>query len=489
MYSLLILTVAAFCMAFILTPLCRNLAIRRGVLDRPDRKRKIHSRPIPRIGGIPIVIAYIGAFALLLCSPLEGGNIVRDHLSLAWKLLPAAMLVFLTGLLDDFIGLKPWQKLLGQLGAAVTVCGAGVHFTGISGYQFSVWWTLPATLLWLVGCTNAFNLLDGLDGLAAGVGFFATITTLVAALLQHNIQLALATAPLAGALLGFLRYNLNPATIFLGDCGSLLIGFLLGCHSLVWSEKSVTVVGMTAPLMVLAIPLLDTSLAIVRRFLRHQPIFGADLGHIHHKLLARGLTPHRVVLLVYGICGIGACLSLLQSVFQEQLGGAIIVIFSLGTWMGIQRLGYAEFDMARHIVLAGTFRRVLNAELKILSFRDNLMAAKTPDQCWKVLDHAYKDFGFNEIELNLSGRLYTNTTNHHRVPNSWALRIALSKSEYLNLFSEFDTEAPLVGALFADMVGKVLRAKLADTQQKYPASDPACSSAVPTVERDAVSLR
>ena len=139
-----------------------------------------------------------------------------------------AALVFATGLLDDIFGLKPWQKLLGQVAAAVLVFSAGVHFSGIGGYQFPIWWTLPATILWLVGCTNAFNLIDGVDGLAAGVGFFATLTTLMAALLQHNIPLALATAPLAAALLGFLRFNFNPATVFLGDCGSLLNGFLLG---------------------------------------------------------------------------------------------------------------------------------------------------------------------------------------------------------------------------------------------------------------------
>ena len=468
MYSLFLVAATAFAAAFVLTPLCRNLAIRLGVLDHPDHNRKTHARPIPRIGGVPIAVAYLASFAILLLLSLKGGDIVRDHLGLVWRLFPAAALVFATGLLDDLFGLKPWQKLLGQSAAAVLAFAAGVDFSGIGGYQFPIWWTLPATILWLVGCTNAFNLIDGVDGLAAGVGFFATLTTLMAALLQHNVPLALATAPLAGALLGFLRYNFNPATVFLGDCGSLLIGFLLGCYSLLWSEKSATILGMTAPLMALSIPLLDTGLSIVRRFLRHQSIFGADRGHIHHKLLARGLTPRRVVLLIYGLCGISAGLSLLASVAHEQFAGAIILLFCLGAWIGVQHLGYTEFDAARRMVLGGTFRRLLNAQLQLVTFRDGLAAAATPDQCWEVLHHAYSDFGFNEIQLKLGDRFYTHTTNGHHIANSWTIRIALSETEYVKLSREFDTAAPPVIAPFADTIGKILQTKVAGMPREHP---------------------
>jgi UDP-GlcNAc:undecaprenyl-phosphate GlcNAc-1-phosphate transferase len=477
MYSLFIIAAVAFAAALVLTPLCRNLAIRLGVLDHPDHNRKTHPRPIPRIGGVPIVIAYLVSFAILLLLSLQGGNIVRGHLGLVWRLFPAAALVFATGLLDDLFGLKPWQKLLGQLGAAVLAFAAGVHFTGIAGYHFPIWLTLPATVLWLIGCTNAFNLIDGVDGLAAGVGFFATLTTLMAALLQHNVPLALATAPLAGALLGFLRYNFNPATVFLGDSGSLLIGFLLGCYSLLWSQKSATILGMTAPLIALSIPLLDTGLSIVRRFLRHQPIFGADRGHIHHRLLARGLTPRRVVLLIYGLCGISAGLSLLASVAHEQFAGAVILLFCLGAWVGIQHLGYAEFDAARRMVLGGTFRRLLNAQLQLVTFRDGLAAAATPDQCWEVLHHAYSDFGFNEITLKLGDRSYTHTTNGHHIANCWTIRIALSETEYLNLSREFDTETPPIVAPFADTIGKVLQTKIAGMGRDRPAPRPSRATA------------
>jgi UDP-GlcNAc:undecaprenyl-phosphate/decaprenyl-phosphate GlcNAc-1-phosphate transferase len=282
---------------------------------------------------------------------------------------------------------------------------------------------------------------------------------LIAALLEHNIGLAIATVPLAGALLGILRFNFNPASIFLGDSGSLFIGFLLGCYSVLWSQKSATILGMTAPLIALSIPLLDISIAIIRRFLRRQPIFDADHAHIHHKLLARGLTPRRVVILIYIACGFCAALSLLQSFAHERFGGAVIVLFCAGAWIGVQHLGYAEFEIARRMVLGGNFRRHLNAELELSTFRDNLTAAVTPEQCWEVLQHTYSEFGFNEIRFKVGGRLYTHTTNGHHVADTWTIRIRLSENDYLNLSREFDTEAPPIVARFTDTISKVLRTK------------------------------
>src|SRR5262249_32959422 len=152
---------------------------------------------------------------------------------------------------------------------------------------------------WLILCSNAFNLIDGVDGLAAGVGLTATTATLAAGLLHGDWMLGFVTAPLAGCLLGFLRYNFNPASIFLGDSGSLLIGFLLGCYGVIWSQKSVTMLGMAAPALVMALPLLEVGLSVVRRFLRNEPIFAGDRGHIHHRLLDRGLSPRRVAISLY----------------------------------------------------------------------------------------------------------------------------------------------------------------------------------------------
>ena len=245
----------------------------------------------------------------------------RLRLPLALKVLPAAALIFAVGLLDDLRAMRPWPKLAVQVIASYVAFDAGIRISRLGGFAVPPWLSLPLTVSWLVGCCNAFNLIDGVDGLATGAGLFASVTMLLGALLNNDTLLAMATVPLAGALLGFLWYNFNPASIFLGDSGSLTLGFLLGCYGTIWNQKSTTVLGITAPLMALAVPLLDTGISIARRFLRQQPIFSADFGHIHHRLLARGLTPRRVVLLLYGASGVAAVMSLLASVSHNGFKG------------------------------------------------------------------------------------------------------------------------------------------------------------------------
>src|SRR6202451_4354030 len=238
------------------------------------------------------------------------------------------------------------------------------------------------TVVWLVGCSNAFNLIDGMDGLAAGGGLFATIPMLLAALTQNNIPLILATMPLAGCLLGFLRYNFSRASVYLGDCGSLTLGFLLGCFCALWSEKSVTLVALTVPLLAVSIPLLDVVLSILRRYLRNRPIVEADRGHIHHKLWERGLSPKSAVLTIYAFCGGVALLSLVASSLRNQFSGLIVVVFCAAAWMGIQHLGYTEFAMAGRLFLQGGFRRIIDFETRLVEFEKTLAPAGGVEGGW-----------------------------------------------------------------------------------------------------------
>jgi UDP-GlcNAc:undecaprenyl-phosphate GlcNAc-1-phosphate transferase len=460
MYSLLVLFISSLCVVLVLTPLCRGLAIRWGFVDQPDLVRKFHKSPIPRIGGIPIFIAYLTSFAILLFLNLQGSHTVRGHLGIVKSLCPAAILVFLTGLLDDLIGLKPWQKLGAQFVAAGIAVSSGLQINAVVWHQFPSWIGIPVTIIWLVGCTNAFNLIDGLDGLATGVGLVATTITLIAALLDHNIGMAFAMVPLVGALLGFLRFNFNPASIFMGDSGSLFIGFLLGCYSVLWSQKSATILGMTAPLITLSIPLLDTSVAILRRFLRGQPIFSADHGHIHHKLLARGFTPRRAVVLIYMVCGLCGALSLLQSFEHERFGGLILILLCVGACFGIQRLEYAEFEAAHRLIrLGAAFRRHLNAEMELRTFQNSLAAAATSDRCWELIQDTYSRFGYAEIRLELGGQLFTHRSNTYHVSKTCTLRFNLSENDYLSISREFNTEPPPIVARFNHTVGVILGPK------------------------------
>ena len=459
MYSLLFLGFTSFLLSSLLTPIVSNVFRRLGIVDQPDNARKLHQRPIPRVGGVAIALSYALAFGLLVLTNLKGGVIVWGALPFAWRLFPAAGLVFAVGLLDDLVGLKPAPKLLGQIAASLVAYFAGIHIDAVGGQNFGHWWSAPVTVLWLVACMNAMNLIDGVDGLAAGVGLFATATSLAAALMQHNVELALATLPLAGCLLGFLRYNFNPASIFLGDCGSLFIGFLLGCYGVLWSQKSATMLGMAAPLMAFSIPLLDTSLAIARRFLRKESIFRGDRGHIHHRLLDRGLSPRKVALLLYGVCAIAAFFSLVMVNNHYEM--LIVVLFCTAMGVGIQHLGYIEFDMAGQLLLQGAFRRLLNAQISINNFESTLARATTADECWSVLKKAYKDFGFYQIEMQLAGHKYVDEVSQSYASPAWRLEIPLSEDDYVRLTREFGPHPQHnVVAPFANVLRKTLELKL-----------------------------
>jgi len=435
------------------------------MVDRPDGGRKVHRYPIPRVGGLAIAISYLVSY--LLVRPEEGSPLAQQ-LSLVWKLLPGAALVFAIGLLDDLFSLRAWQKLIGQFAAAGLAYWSGVRILSIAGASTDAWWNLPLTLLWLLACMNAFNLVDGLDGLAAGVGMFATVTVFIAALIQHNMVLAVATFPLAGALLGFLCYNFNPATIFLGDSGSLLIGFLLGCYAVIWGNESATLIGMTAPLMALSIPLLDVALAIIRRFLRRQPIFSADRGHIHHRLLDRGLTPRRVVLVLYALCGLAAAFSLLQSVVHS-FAGALIVLFGVFVLIGIQYLGYAEFDLAGRLLFSGEFQRTVGAQIELRKFRASLVAANTPGDCWDLIREACRRFGFHQVRLTLAGQVYEYTCDEPQVPG-WTLHLPLANGDSADLCRPFSSPVlPMMAAPFADLLRQTLVEKFPENEPARPA--------------------
>jgi UDP-GlcNAc:undecaprenyl-phosphate GlcNAc-1-phosphate transferase len=450
----------AFIVSLVLTPLIRDAFARRGLVDRPDGGRKFHDRPVPRVGGIPIAVSYAAAFGLLLAMPAAGSAFGR-HLPAVLSLLPSAGLVFLAGLVDDLRGLRPWQKLAAQTAGAGMAVAAGVRITGLSGHPLDPNLGAVLTVLWLLACSNAFNLIDGLDGLASGMGFFSTLTIFLAALLHGDHPLALATLPLAGSLLGFLRYNFNPASVFLGDSGSLLIGFLLGCYGVIWSQKSATMLGMTAPLMAMAIPLIDVLLSIFRRWLRGKPIFAGDRNHIHHKLLERGLTHRRVVAVLYGAGGLYALLSLLQSHSERQVGGLILVLFCSVTWIGIRHLDYFEFGMAAKTLFGGGLRRLMSNQLVLHGLDQSLHAAPDEFSCWEILRQTLGDAGFAGLYARFNGREF-------RQPRTiegpcWQLRIPLPRGDYFNLERSFDSpvQTVMIGPL-AECLHRRLSSRLAD---------------------------
>ncbi len=332
------------CVTVLLTPIFRRVLTRYDIVDRPDSTRRFHSAPIPRAGGIPIAISFFFAFFIgsALLIP-RGGN-----LQLLRQLAPGAAFMFLIGVADDLIGLTPWQKLAGQAAAAALVIYSGVRITLLHAHPAESWVNIPLTLLWLLACTNSLNLLDGLDGLATGVALTASLAIGAGAWLSKDVALLVAVAPFIGSLVAFLPYNFAPARIFLGDSGSLFIGFLLGCYGVLWSQKTGGLAGMAPPAILLSIPLLDTSFAIVRRLLCGRGVFEADRGHIHHKLIESGYSQRRAVLTLCGISAATGLLSLLHHALRLESMSVWIfdlcAAVALAVWYAVHCLGRLEPD-------------------------------------------------------------------------------------------------------------------------------------------------
>ncbi|HEX8390714.1 MAG TPA: MraY family glycosyltransferase [Longimicrobium sp.] len=350
---LLVFATAAL-VALLVTPAVARVVTGYGLYGhvRPSAAE----RRVPRLGGIAV---WIATTAGLVAGALAPGGLAGPDRFFVGALL-AGTLLFAAGLTDDLVNLRPSLKLLAQCAAAVVAYAFGFRIEAVSFGEASMQvgaLALPLTLLWIVGVTNAFNLIDGLDGLATGIGLVALATTLAVALVLGNLEVALGCAALGGALAGFLRYNFRPARIFLGDGGSLFVGFMLAVLSVHGSTKSTAAVVVCVPLLVLALPLLDTLLAIVRRWLRGTPVFGADERHLHHQLLAMGVTHVRAVVLMYVAAATLAVLGVLLAFGPPSLvagaavaGAALSVLLLL---FAIKRLGYHEFVEAGAVVHSG----------------------------------------------------------------------------------------------------------------------------------------
>ena len=469
MVILLLLGFISLVLSSILTPIIRRIVTRLGLLDHPDSVRKIHSHPIPRFGGVAVWGAFLASLSVLFFVPPGFAKLAPAELAPLWKLLPAAGLVFFIGLWDDIRGMRPSQKLTGQVLAGVIAYAAGVRILGIAGYPAGAWLSPVLTVFWLVACMNAFNLIDGLDGLASGIGLFAAATILVASILNGNLALAAVTAALVGSLLGFLRYNFSPASIFLGDSGSLLLGFILATLGVVWSQKSATLIGMTAPVTLLAIPLLDTVLAVARRFLQLRPIFEADRDHIHHRLLARGLTPRHAVLLLYGFCGVAAILSLLQNSLPER-SFVILILCFIAMAVGVRRLRYVELSALGRAMTGGNLRQFLGSAVYLRSLEQELVAAKTEDECWEVIRESARHIGFEGITLRVGQRLHNDGGETGVSHQCWNVRVPLADSDYVEFSCRLhrpQAQAAVTG-LFVELIHSRLKLGFEKSSPRAP---------------------
>jgi UDP-GlcNAc:undecaprenyl-phosphate/decaprenyl-phosphate GlcNAc-1-phosphate transferase len=396
-------------LSFVLTRVVRNIAVNRQWVAVPSSDRHIHNAPVPRLGGIAIYLS----FASVTCVLIFASNYFNFETGLPLRtifyVLAAGTLVFLVGLWDDIRPVHPYMKIAVQSLAATLLYFQDfriLHLNLIFGDYDLGFFALPLTILWMLLITNAFNLIDGLDGLAAGSALFSTVTVFLIAINGHFL-VAVLTLTLAGAILGFLRFNFNPATIFLGDSGSLFIGFMLGAFALVGAQKTSTIVAVAIPVVSFGLPILETAISIMRRFLLGQPLFTADRGHIHHKLLERGFSQRQAVIILYGVSAICGLLSLFLLTPGGGSTGIVLFVVGAGVWIGVQHLGYHEFfELGRIAQRTMEQKRSIINNVAIRKATVELSKAQSDEEVYEILRRAFATNEFDGFRLIIApGRL------------------------------------------------------------------------------------
>lgn len=355
-FNLIMLIFAiSFMGCVLMTPIVTRVASWAGAIDRPDQFRRIHRHATPRLGGLGLAT---GIALSIYCGSLSPQLRTWTGADVWWSqvgiVLTAGLVVLILGVIDDTRGVSPRTKLLGQSLAVVLLYAGGVRITSIALFGATIDLSSPAinlpflgeslasisipgfllTLLWFLGCMNIWNLIDGMDGLASGVGLLVTCTLMLVAIYLQNVGAALLAAALAGGLAGFLLYNWHPACIFLGDCGSLLIGLLIGVIGVQGSLKGPSTVAILFPILAMGLPISDTAMAIFRRWVRHLPLSSADRRHVHHLLIGLGLNPRQAAVMLYCfsafLCGVVLLGVALNSDFLAlALGGSGCMAFLL----------------------------------------------------------------------------------------------------------------------------------------------------------------
>lgn len=405
------------CASLVLTPLLRRFCERYRLVDEPRDDRRVHEKPVPRLGGVAIFVSLLIAVSVL---PLLNNlltHTLRPDLRGIVVFLVCGFLVLLLGVYDDLRGANARVKFAGLAGVAVLfyVLGGRIETLSIP-FVGSV--TLHpvigflVTLVWVVGIANAFNLIDGVDGLASGSALFSSMVLFSVSLIQGRPLVAVIALVLTGALAGFLRYNFNPASIFLGDSGSLFVGFTLAALAILGSQKASTAVAVAIPILAFGLPVVDTSVSIARRFLSGKPIFEGDREHIHHMLLERGWSQRRVALVLYGVSALFALLAMLFVNSGNGLTAVLLFVVGVVVVLALGRLRYHEVDELQASVRRniGERRARLANNLRMRRACRAVSSASTLDELFggvlEVLELG--EFAYATAQLNCNGHLEVN---------------------------------------------------------------------------------
>lgn len=391
----------------VLTHRVRAWANDVGLVDRPDGKRHVHDRPIPRVGGVAIFFSVVTVAVVALVLPGGPVGIPPDLRLQFYAILVGGAIIFALGFRDDIGPLAARTKFVAEALVAAAMFAAGVRIDGLvlpSGelVELPLIVALPLTIVWIVGLTNAFNLIDGADGVAGGAAIFASIAIAAVSIVAGNDLGAALALIVAGATLGFLFFNFPPATIFLGDCGSLFLGFILASLGVLTAQTASTALAVAIPVVSCGLPILDTLLAMMRRFLRGEPIFNPDRGHIHHRLRDLGHSPRKVAMLLYAAC---AGFALLSLVLVQPAGPATAVILSVAgvvVWIAVQRLHIPELLEVQRIVGRGLQQRaVIGNNVRIREAAARLRRVVRPEDVRTALREAFEGGDFDRVDFRI----------------------------------------------------------------------------------------
>jgi UDP-GlcNAc:undecaprenyl-phosphate GlcNAc-1-phosphate transferase len=387
-----------------LVPVISRFARRRGLFDHITSSRKVHSARVPRLGGLAIVAGFYAPLLALILYPTGLGSTFYAEGPRAFAFLFGGLAIAALGLFDDIFGAGAVEKFFVQIAVALYVWWAGFRIEDINLVGGAIlplgWFGVFFTVAWIVGVMNALNLIDGLDGLAAGIALISALTNFLVASGTEPLM-CLWMAALAGALVAFLRFNFHPASIFMGDGGSLFLGFVLAVSAIRTNQKSSAAVSLLVPIVALALPLADTLLAMARRGIRGRPMFSGDKDHIHHRLLALGLSHRRVVLLLYAVCLALGVISLGLVSAAPALGVATLATLGALFLAGLWRLGFFRFEDTGEILELR--RRNLQLRSAVKAIAINLRRAESVDHIVSVMEDVAPALNATIVRLDLPG--------------------------------------------------------------------------------------
>ncbi len=328
----------ALVITYAITPIVKKIAIRVGAMDKPD-ERKVHQRAIPRLGGLAIYVGFVVAILYEYNTAIS-----KDFVGL----LVGCTVIVLVGIWDDIAQIEAKLKLFGQIVADAVLVAFDIQIDWVTlpggKVVYLDYLAIPLTVFWIVGFTNVVNLIDGLDGLAAGISLIACMTMFFVSYQMGQFEVAYLALALAGSAFGFLQYNFNPAKIFMGDTGSMLLGYSMAAISIIGVVKTATTVALIVPVIALGVPIMDTALAIVRRKINGVPIFKPDKGHLHHRLLAMGMTQKQAVLLMYTISALLGGIAIVVAKVNIVWGIILVVMALAGGLLAAKRIGILSKD-------------------------------------------------------------------------------------------------------------------------------------------------